>query len=143
MRAGRLDRRVAVQRLTTTASGSGEPLETWGTIGGIDRWASKSPITGIERYGSQQLEAKEQLEFRLRWADELANLQPADRIIEPAADALATTIPGRSIYDIYAVLEINRHEGLRVLATRRLGDPSATTNVVHAAAGSASGSGGT
>jgi head-tail adaptor len=141
MRAGRLDRRVAVQRVTTTSSGSGEPLETWTTIGGVARWASKSPVTGLERYGSQQLEAKEQIEFRLRWADELADLQPTDRLIEPADDALLPTIPGRSIYDIYAVLEIGRHEGLRVLATRRPGDPAAATMVIHAGAGLAAGSG--
>jgi head-tail adaptor len=125
MRAGRLDRRVAVQRLTTWLSGSGEPLEVWATIGGIARWASKSPVTGLERFGSQQLEAKEQLEFRLRWTGDLADLQPADRLIEPADDALAPTIPSRSIYDIIAVLEINRREGLRVLTTRRLATPTA------------------
>jgi head-tail adaptor len=141
MRAGRLDRRVAVQRLTTTSSGSGEPLETWTTIGGIARWASKSPVTGLERFGSQQLEAKEQIEFRLRWTGDLADLQPTDRLIEPADDALLPTIPGRSIYDIIAVLEINRREGLRVLTTRRIGDPAAATSIVVSAAGLAAGSG--
>jgi head-tail adaptor len=141
MRAGRLDRRIAVQRLTVTASGSGEPLETWTTIGGVARWASKSPVTGLERFGSQQLEAKEQVEFRLRWAGDLAGLQPTDRLIEPADDALLPTIPGRSIYDIIAVLEIGRHEGLRVLTTRRIGDAPAATSVLVSAAGHAGGIG--
>lgn len=118
MRAGKLDRRVAVQRFTASSSPSGEVVETWATMGGIARWASKTAVSGIERFGSQQLEAKEQVEFRLRWADELADLQPVDRIIEPATDAV-DPIPARSIYDIFAVLEIGRHEGLRVLATRR------------------------
>ena len=118
MRAGRLDRRVAVQRFTASYSPSGEPIETWATIGSLIRWASKTPVTGIERFGSQQLEAKEQVEFRLRWADDLADLQPKDRIVEPATDA-ADPVPERSTYDIFAVLEIGRREGLRVLATRR------------------------
>jgi head-tail adaptor len=118
MRAGRLDRRVAVQRFTAGQSPSGEPIEAWATIGGIDRWASKTAVSGVERFGSQQLEAKEQVEFRLRWADELSDLRPIDRIIEPASDAVIP-IPERSIYDIIAVLEIGRREGLRVLTTRR------------------------
>lgn len=117
MRAGRLDRRVAVQRYTSSSSPSGEPVAGWSMIG-TARSASKSAVTGIERYGSQQLEAKEQVEFRLRWAADLADLRPADRIIEPASD-VAEPVPERSIYDIFAVLELGRREGLRVLATRR------------------------
>ena len=117
MRGGRLDRRVAVQRFTSTQSGSGAPIELWSSIG-LHRWASKAAVSGVERFGSQQLEAKEQVEFRLRWADDLADLQPIDRIIEPASDA-GPTPPERSIYDIIAVLEIGRREGLRVITTRR------------------------
>lgn len=119
MRAGKLDRRVAVQRFIATSSSSGEPIETWATIGGIARWASKTAVTGLERFGTEQLEAKEQIEFRLRWADDLADLQPKDRLIEPASDAGSSPIPERSTYDVIAVLELGRHEGLRVLATRR------------------------
>jgi head-tail adaptor len=63
MKAGHLDRRVAVQRFTATYSPSGEPIETWATIGGIARYASKTPVTGIERFGSEQLQVKEQVEF--------------------------------------------------------------------------------
>jgi head-tail adaptor len=125
MRAGKLDRRVIVQRFVSSSSPSGEPIETWAAIGPA-RFASKTPVTGIERFGSQQLESKEQIEFRLRWAADLADLQPTDRIIEPASDAVGP-IAERSIYDIFAVLEINRREGLRVLATRRTGNSPAAT----------------
>jgi hypothetical protein len=76
-------------------------------------------VTGIERYGSAQLEAREQIEFQLRWAADLADLRPEDQIIEPASDAAVNPVPQRSTYDIFAVLEIGRHEGLRVLALRR------------------------
>ena len=118
MRAGKLDRRVVVQRFVSSSSPSGETVETWSPIGPV-RFASKSAIIGVERYGSQQLEAKEQVEFRLRWAVDLADLRPADRIVEPASDAGGDPINERSIYDMFAVLELGRHEGLRVLATRR------------------------
>jgi hypothetical protein len=95
-------------------------------------------VSGIERYGSQQLEAKEQVEFRLRWAADLADLQPIDRIIEPSSVAVEP-LPERSIYDIIAVLEIGRREGLRVLTTRRVG--AAPTTTIVAAIGASSGAG--
>jgi head-tail adaptor len=117
MRGGELDRRVVVQRYMSTSSPSGEDVEIWSTIG-TPRFASKNAVSGIERYGSQQLEALEQVEFRLRWAADLADLRPRDRIVEPATDA-ADPVPERSIYDIFAVLELGRHEGLRVLTKRR------------------------
>jgi head-tail adaptor len=117
MKAGELDRRVVVQRFTSTSSPSGEQGQTWAAIGPA-RWASMNAVAGIERYGSAQLEASEQVEFHLRWAADLADLSPADRLIEPATAAV-DPIAERSIYDVFAVLEIGRHEGLRVLATRR------------------------
>jgi len=115
MRGGELDRRVALQRKSSTSSPSGEPQISWATI--AQRWAMKQPVSGTERFGSEQLEAREQVEFRLRWSEDIADLQPADRIIEPAADELAP--PVRSIYEIIAVLEIGRHETLRVLTARQ------------------------
>lgn len=117
MRGGELDRLVAVQRALDSSSASGQPIETWTTIG-PPRFASKKAVTGMERYGSAQLEAREQIEFHLRWAADLADLRPEDRIIEPASDA-AEPVPQRSTYDIFAVLEVGRRETLRVLALRR------------------------
>ena len=83
----------------------------WATIGPV-RSARMTPSSGMERYGSEQLEAKEQVEFVLRWALDLADLRPIDRIIEPASDALIDPIPARSIYDIFAVLELGQARGL-------------------------------
>ena len=117
MKGGDLDRIVLVQRAVIDNSPSGEQTEAWLNIG-FPRFASMASVSGIERFGSQQLEAKEQVEFRLRWAEDLADLAPNDRIIEPASVG-STNPPARSTYDIFAVLEIGRHEGLRVLATRR------------------------
>ena len=120
MRAGPLDRRVSIQRRTLTTSDSGDASETWLAIGS-DRWASKRPVSGTERYSGPQLEAREQIEFQLRWSEDLADLQPVDRIIEPAADATASpSTPIRSIYDIIAVHEIGRREALSVITTRHV-----------------------
>jgi head-tail adaptor len=128
---------AVVQRFTASLSPSGEPIETWLPMG-PNRWASKTPVAGIERFGSEQLEAKEQVEFQLRWSDDLFDLQPADRIIEPA-----TSTVGRSIYDIFAVLEIGRREGFRILATRRPGEAAPpTTPSIQSGVGLAIGTGG-
>lgn len=119
MRAGPLDRRIAIQRKNLSYSDSGQPIEAWQTLGPI-RWASRNPIAGEERFTTETLNAKEQVEFRIRWSSDLAELQPADRLIEPADDATSNPIPPRSIYDIVGVLEIGRREGLRVQTTRRV-----------------------
>ena len=116
MRAGQLDRQVAVQRGTASTSSSGEETFTWTTL--AERWADKRPVAGVERYGGQQLEAREQVEFRLRWDTSIADLQPTDRLIEPAQDAAFP--PERSIYDVIAVHEIGRREGFRVITARRV-----------------------
>jgi head-tail adaptor len=116
MMTGKLDRRIALQRKSSTPSDSGEEQVTWSTF--AQRWASKSPVSGVERYGGAQLEAREQVEFRLRWSIDIQDLQPTDRIIEPAQDA--TSPPERSVYDIIAVLELGRHEALRVITARRV-----------------------
>jgi head-tail adaptor len=116
MRGGQLDKRIALQRKISTPSDSGQPVDIWTTT--AERWADKRPVAGVERYGGEQLEAREQVEFRLRWSTDIADLQAADRIIEPASDA--GNPPIRSIYDVFAVLELGRHEGFRVLTARRV-----------------------
>lgn len=120
MRAGTLDRRVALQRKSATYSDSGQPVETWQTLGTSSRWASKLPVSGTERFSADQFAALEQVEFRIRWSDDISDLQPQDRLIEPASDASESPVPPRSIYDIIAVHELGRREGLRVMATRRV-----------------------
>jgi head-tail adaptor len=115
MRAGQLDRLIALQRKASTPSDSGEEQVTWSTV--AQRWARKRPMAGDERYGGEQLEAREQTEFQVRWDSSIADLQPTDRVIEPASDAASP--PQRSIYDIIGVLEIGRREALRILTTRR------------------------
>lgn len=118
MRAGQLDRRVVVQRKVSSVSESGSPIETWSAIGPV-RWARRLPAAADERFTADTLAAREQVNFDLRWSLDLADLQPLDRIIEPAGAASADPIPTRSIYDILGVNEIGRREGLHVLTMRR------------------------
>jgi len=116
LRAGDLDTPIAIQRKSVTYSPSGEPVETWGTL--FNRRASIRPLLGDERNGAEQLVGREQSEFKIRWSLDVATLSPLDRIVCPASDAGISPVNSRSIYDVFAVHEIGRNIGLRVLAAR-------------------------
>lgn len=116
MRAGRLDRRILIQRHGVTYSDSGEPIETWTDLT-EEQPASINPVRGEERFAGEQWQAKEQVEFRVHWFEAIAQLSPLDRIIYPAASG--DSPDERQIYDVMAVHEIGRREGMRIMAARR------------------------
>lgn len=99
MRAGRLDRLVTLQRAITTQDAYGEEIKTWSDI--ADVWAERVELRGVERFEAQQTQAHVDAKYRIRW---MAGLTPINRLID--AD-------GR-VYDIQAVLEIGRREGLEL-----------------------------
>jgi head-tail adaptor len=125
MRAGRLDRFITIQRDSNSVSASGAPSKTWTTIVSR-RPASMTPVKGEERFNQPQINAQEQIEFRIHYSSDVADLSPLDRIIHPA---LGTDSPSddpleRHIHDILAVHEIGRREGLKIITQRR---PDVTT----------------
>lgn len=119
MRAGTLDRRIVIQRKSTTYSSSGTPVETWSTL--ATRWASVKPVAGDERNAAEQWIASEQTQFTVRWSNDISNVSPLDEVIFPAADASNSPVPSRSIYDVMAVHEPERHVYLTIMAARRVG----------------------
>lgn len=119
MRAGRLDRLITIQRKSISYSASGEPQESWAALSS-QRPASIAPVRGEERFSGEQWVAKEQVEFRTHWSAVIADLSPLDRIIYPAQAADSPDAPiERNIYDVLAVHEIGRREGLQIIAARR------------------------
>jgi SPP1 family predicted phage head-tail adaptor len=120
MRAGRLDRKITIQRKTTTVEESGQATETWADLA-ANRWAAVLPLAGDERFAVPEIGANQQAEFQVRWSSSIAGLTPKDRIIYPIPDdtSPATPIPDTSVYDVAAVHEIGRREGLRIIAIRR------------------------
>ena len=117
MRAGTIDRIVTVQRRTITESNSGEPVETWADL--VERWASIKPLTGTERLAGENLVAKEQVEFRLRWETAIADLSPDDRIVYPrSTDSPPSAPTDKDIYNIVQASEVGRREAMLVLAYR-------------------------
>ena len=112
MDAAKLDRKITIQRHTVTYSESGEPVEAWADL--ATRRASVWPVKGEERFGGDQWVAKEQVEFRVRWSADVADLSPLDRVLYPVEAATAA-----NTYDVMAVHEMGRHVGLRIMAARR------------------------
>lgn len=123
MSAGKLDRKVTIQRKSVTQLPSGEPVETWANLS-LRRSASMWPFKAAEGFTAPERTAYEQIEFRVRYSSDVAALTPQDRVIHPAlTEAQAAdvdyVIPERSIHDVLGVLEINRREGLRIITNRR------------------------
>lgn len=125
MKAGRLNRQITIQRKSDTKSASGHPTPTWSALA-HRRPASVAPVKGTERYGSGERQGGEQatslqeVEFQIRYSQNVADLSTIDRIVYPSpSNADEQTPPATSIYDIIAVIEIGMREGLQVIATRR------------------------
>jgi SPP1 family predicted phage head-tail adaptor len=103
--AGKLDRRVTIERVTTSRDAANEEVETWGTH--ATRWASARPAPGTERFQSAELAAEAMMRFVFRWEDDLVTVE--DRILHE---------DGRR-YAIASVTEIGRREGWEALASAR------------------------
>ena len=120
MRAGKLDRLVTIQRRQVTQSGSGQEIITWVNLA-ARRWAAANPVSGDERFNEPQLAAKQQTEFQVRYSTDIASLTPQDRILYPALDGSPLPEPeAADIFDVLAVHEIGRREGLRIITVRRV-----------------------
>lgn len=118
MRAGRLDRTITIQVKSEMQSDSGEPQESWSTVV-LLRPASVTPVKGDERFSGEQIVAREQVEFRIRWSEDMSTLSPLHRVIYPALRTSSDTPQERDIYDVLALHEVGRREGLRIIAQRR------------------------
>lgn len=118
MRGGRLDRRIDIERKTVTQDEFGEEIETWTKIA-ERRAASVTPVRGEERFEAEQFIARQQVEFRVRWASSVSDVNPLDRIIYPASEDADSPGLNPQIYDIIEVSEIGRREGLKIIAARR------------------------
>ena len=115
MGAGRLDRKIDIERKTVTEDEFGEEIETWEILS-ARRSARVTPISGDERFTSDQFVSKLQVEFRIRYSSLVSGLNPLDRIVYPAADG---SPDAHEVYDIMAVDEIVRGKWLSVKAARR------------------------
>lgn len=105
MRAGKLDRRITIERYSTIRNSNNEPEEVWATVG--ERWASKNDISDSEKVRAAEVGATVTTRFQVRWDSLTLTLTASDRIV----------CEGKT-YDIVGTKEIGRREGIEISASR-------------------------
>lgn len=78
MLAGKLDRRITLQRYGITYNDDNEPIEGWEEIG--KRWASKEDVSDGEKVRAAQVGASVSTRFRVRYDSLTSTITAADRL---------------------------------------------------------------
>jgi SPP1 family predicted phage head-tail adaptor len=104
--AGKMDRRITLERFTETVDQFNEPVKAWGAL--ATRWASYEPISDGERFRAGETAATASARFVIRHSATVADLNPKDRL----------TFDGAA-WQILHVKEIGRREGIEISATVR------------------------
>lgn len=110
MDAGRMDRRIAIKRATSTVNSFNEPIYSWTTLATV--WAAMTPVNDGERMRAGETLANMQCRFTIRWSKTAATIDPRDRL----------TFDGRE-FDINGVKEMSRRQYLEITATARAETP--------------------
>ena len=104
--AGKRDRRIVLQRATSTKNGLNEDVKQWSALG--TRWAEKLDVSDGEQLRAAQMGATITTRFRVLRRDAVnASLTPRDRIVL-----------GSLVYEITGIKEIDP-DGLEITTTAR------------------------
>ena len=63
--SGRLTKKITIQKVTETKTGSGATTESWSDY--IKTFASVEPLNGREFFAAQAVQAEESVKFRIRY----------------------------------------------------------------------------
>lgn len=69
MRAGKLDRRITIERATYETNDFGEEVEIWECVATV--WAQQRPVRGAERFTAQEFAGTRTLTFHIRYTPSL------------------------------------------------------------------------
>jgi SPP1 family predicted phage head-tail adaptor len=70
MRAGKLDRRLTIQRAAVVVTPPfNEPVESWADVATV--WAQQRPNRGAERFSAQEIVGKAVMTFHIRYRGDL------------------------------------------------------------------------
>lgn len=104
MRAGRLDRRITLQRKTFPVNSSGEAVETYVSLGTVN--AEKIPLRGTTTFTAGQRVAEAENKWRIRYR---TGITPMNRILDESENQ----------HEVLAVLEIGRRAGWEIYTKGR------------------------
>ena len=107
LQAGRLDAQITLQSATEAQDVFGEPIQTWSDLTTDPTvWAEVIPLSGRERFEAQQVNAEVDTTFRIRYRTDL--------------DEQMRVVYNSTPYDIHAIQELRRREGLELLTVARI-----------------------
>lgn len=106
MLAGRLDRRITIERLGTTYNDDNEPVSVWTAL--ATRWASKQDVSDGEKIRAAEVGATVTTRFQVRWDSVTETITAADRIIYDGQE-----------YEVAGTKELGRREGIEITASRQ------------------------
>jgi SPP1 family predicted phage head-tail adaptor len=112
MTAGKLDRRIAIQRATVTPNEFNDPIETWSDLTTV--WAKRRDASATESYRAQEVGAEITARFTVRWSSVVASVTPRDRL----------RFDGR-LYNITAVRDVGRNRWREIDAVARADEAAA------------------
>lgn len=104
--AGKMDRKIVLQRFTETRDAYNEPVLTWATL--ATRAASYEPLSDGEWFRASETAANASARFVIRYSAAVADLSPLDRL----------TFEGLT-YEIVNVKQVGRREGIEITAGAR------------------------
>lgn len=107
MEPSKLDRRITIQRKTVVQNGLGEDVETWTDMATVS--ASKRDVSDGERVAAAEVSATITTRFQIRWSRNVQDINPGGHRV----------LFGERLYDISAVKEIGRREGIEITAAAR------------------------
>ena len=76
--AGNLDRRITIERFTSTTNAFNEEVKAW--LPFITVWASREDVSDGEKVAAGQGGASLRSRFVIRWSDDSQTITPMDRI---------------------------------------------------------------
>lgn len=108
MQSARLDRRLTLQRFTSTQDpGSGENVETWSDLATV--WANYKPVSDGEKMQAGEVSATLSARFTIRYDSAWADLSALDRVV----------FEGRT-FDVWGCKEVDgRRQFLEITAAVR------------------------
>jgi len=96
--AGALDRRIIIERATSTPNEFNEPVETWGTHATV--WAERKDVSDGERLAAGQIGSSLHTRFKVRASPTTKGFKPTDRVSHDGAIwsifGIKETVEGRN-----------------------------------------------